>query len=340
MSINRSTSRARTDQPSSHRRLADLLRESDEVLIPYDPAEQKLYRQGKGMYAKPGVGWPLREGKSRFGEFPLVVVREHFRQLGYVVLASEPRLKAAGFILLSYSGKQLKGDRAYRRMERIFGKQRLAELNARADLAKRRATRSRGGGDPDLFIFRKSDPSDCVFVEVKHRDQLTPKQKAAFPFIRELCPVAVARLVAAPKWQWQPGAVDRQREHIEIRHGDAANSAYDEWCPIAVIGKPKNHVFPVSWLVKPNGPDQRRMLADTRQELDFYLVEKEETDPWGYAQYHCNTGANLYSRVHWSYFPAGSRGERRSSMVLRLSTEEAEKLFGEQVQPGTARKNT
>ena len=26
-------------------------------------------------------------------------------------------------------------------------------------------------------------------------------------------------------------------------------------------------------------------------------------DPWSYAIYHCGTAANIYSPVHWSYFP-------------------------------------
>jgi hypothetical protein len=42
-----------------------------------------------------------------------------------------------------------------------------------------------------------------------------------------------------------------------------------------------------------------------RQELDFYLVQLEEPDPWRYAIYHCTTAANIYSSVHWGYFPTG-----------------------------------
>ena len=61
--------------------------------------------------------WP-----RQIREFPLVVVREHYRRMGYVVLASEPRLSnEEGFILLSYPGKRRAGDPAYRRMETIFG---------------------------------------------------------------------------------------------------------------------------------------------------------------------------------------------------------------------------
>jgi hypothetical protein len=333
MSVDESKTKTLKARPEARARRAERLLESPETRIPYDPSERVRYRDGKGAYASRKVRWPFHEGRGRFGEFPLVVVREHFRRLGYVVLASEPRLKADGFILLSYPGKRLTGDPAYRRMEQIFGKERLAELNARADQAKRKKTGNRSGGDPDLFVFRKGDPADRFFVEVKDRDHLTGKQKATFRLIRELCRVVVARLVAVPKWQWQPGVVDRRREHIELRHGDAAESAYEEWCPIAVVGKPKDHVFPVSWLVNSGRPDYRRMIADTRKELDFYLVEhpKDFPDtgrPWEYAIYHCGTGANMYSKVHWSYFPSGRQGDRHSSMVVQLSADEAVQLFG------------
>jgi hypothetical protein len=65
-------------------------------------------------------------------------------------------------------------------------------------------------------------------------------------------------------------------------------------------------VFAVEWLVKQDSLAHQAMLADARRELDFYLVEKHEPDPWAYACYHCNTGANMYSRVHWLYFSTGN----------------------------------
>jgi hypothetical protein len=125
-----------------------------------------------------------------------VVAREHFRKVGYTVLASEPRLpKEEGFIVVSYPGKRRAGDPAYRRMEAIFGAQVLADLNEEADIAKKETTGNRGGGDPDLFVFRPGVPTDRFFVEVKHHDQLIEKQRVTFPFIEKLCPVVVARLV-------------------------------------------------------------------------------------------------------------------------------------------------
>lgn len=118
-----------------------------------------------------------------------------------------------------------------------------------------------------------------------------------------------------PQWRWGDGAVEDREEHIELRHGKVAEALYEDWLPVARIGKPKRHVFPVHWLVKPDSTDNLAIISDARQELDFYLVEKGERDPWRYAQYHCSTGANIYSSVHWSYFPDGRSGDRVASTV-------------------------
>ena len=120
-------------------------------------------------------------------------------------------------------------------------------------------------------------------------------------------------------WGWREADVDVQEEHIELRYGDAETSAYEQWLPVALIGRPTNHVFPVRWLLpRSSNPE---IISEVQRDLDFYLVEHPKDfagtgHPWWYAQYHCNTAANMYSSVHWSYFPNGNRGQRRSSMVI------------------------
>ncbi len=54
------------------------------------------------------------------------------------------------------------------------------------------------------------------------------------------------------------------------------------------------------------------LSADRKTELNFYLVEKGEPDPWAYAKYHCTTASNLYSSVHWSYYPEGDKDGEHS----------------------------
>jgi hypothetical protein len=46
-------------------------------------------------------------------------------------------------------------------------------------------------------------------------------------------------------------------------------------------------------------PVVARALADTRKELDFYLLDVGRPDPWAYAHYHCGTASNVYGKVHW-----------------------------------------
>ncbi len=141
--------------------------------------------------------WPLRQGRGKYGEFPVVVLRKHYIDQGYKVLASEPRLPhGEGFIVVSYPGKRRRRDPAYLRMAELFGLEALDSLNALCDKAKLEASESLGGGDPDLFVY-KPQTSERFFVEVKHKDFITPKQRAVFPLLHEqLCEVKIMRVFA------------------------------------------------------------------------------------------------------------------------------------------------
>ena len=135
------------------------------------------------------------------------------------------------------------------------------------------------------------------------------------------------------EWRWQDRVVDAHGKHIELRYGDAVKGAYENWHPIARVGRPKKHVFPVEWLIAADSPEHESMILEVQQELDFYFVEKGEPDPWAFAKYHCNTRANIYSLVHWSYFPNGIKGKRHSSTVMRLSSEEVALIFEDAKEP-------
>ncbi len=167
----------------------------NELEVPFDPSELKRYKSKDpaGLYFS--VGWPRSLGKSRHGEFPVVVAREYFRAEGYTVLASEPELpNGEGFLLVAYPGKRERRHPAYERMVEHFGDAVLERLNRCADRRKIEYSKSRGGGDPDLFVFRGRER---FFVEVKWRDQITQKQSLTFPLIERHCqvPIKVARIV-------------------------------------------------------------------------------------------------------------------------------------------------
>jgi len=122
------------------------------------------------------------------------------------------------------------------------------------------------------------------------------------------------------KWRWQVGPVDEKKEHIELSYGNAGELPYESWEPIARIGKPTKRTFLVDWLILKDSPAYHEILVKAQEDLDFYLVEHKWPDHWEYAIYHCNTAANIYSDVHWSYFQEGKQGERYASEVVEKSS--------------------
>lgn len=171
-----------------------------ELTIPFDSRQVALYQSGDKSCIYHSVRWPLKQGRGKWGEFTLVVVREHYRRLGYTVLASEPRLPdGQGFILLSYPGYRKRRHGAYTQMGKLLGTDlaTLDALNRIADKAKIAVTGNNGGGDPDLFVY-KLDGSERFFVEAKYKDDLTSKQRVTFPIIRkQKWEVKVVRIMEA-----------------------------------------------------------------------------------------------------------------------------------------------
>ena len=105
---------------------------------------------------------------------------------------------------------------------------------------------------------------------------------------------------------------------MELRYGSAQARSYQDWSLLARVGAPQGNVFAVQWLLEPDSPEATAMIAAARRELDFYLTELHGSDPWAYAMYHCNTASNMYSDVHWSFFPDGQQGAHASSKVVHL----------------------
>jgi hypothetical protein len=141
--------------------------------------------------------WPHLVGRGKYGEFPLVVVGEYYRRQGYTVWFCEPALERyadpdfVGFMLVSYPGRRVAAHPAYKRMRAVFGATTVEALNVEADRAKRqmdRGTGGRGGGDPDLFVFKGRER---FFVEVKWKDHITDKQLVTFPIIADHCDVEI-----------------------------------------------------------------------------------------------------------------------------------------------------
>jgi hypothetical protein len=88
---------------------------------------------------------------------------------------------------------------------------------------------------------------------------------------------------------------------MKLVYGDAE-------LPVALVAKPVGHTFVVEFLQIPeiDQSEYDRIKRAVTWQLTYYLVELGEKDPWKYAIYHCGTASNLYSDVHWGYFPGGA----------------------------------
>lgn len=78
----------------------------------------------------------------------------------------------------------------------------MNEFNKAAEEAKLQSKHNgnRGGGDPDLFVYKRDGQRVRFFVEAKHNDNLTTNQQVVFPLIEKLlgCPVKIVRIYPQP----------------------------------------------------------------------------------------------------------------------------------------------
>ena len=111
----------------------------------------------------------------------------------------------------------------------------------------------------------------------------------------------------ASEWRWQVGNVDRTKEHIEIRVGTDESVPCEQWTLVALVAPPDDHMFTVEFLITENDPANRALLEKARSQLQFYLIDLNEKNPWAYARYHCTTASNIYSKVQWSWHRASPR---------------------------------
>jgi len=108
------------------------------------------------------------------------------------------------------------------------------------------------------------------------------------------------------KWEWKEGTVDRTEAHLRLYCGEWGESAL----LLALVSKPVENSFTVEFLEVQNisQTEREQIKAEVTKELNYYLVGLGEPDPWKYAIYHCGTAANVYSFIHWAYFPKGDSG--------------------------------
>ena len=118
-------------------------------------------------------------------------------------------------------------------------------------------------------------------------------------------------------WQWYPGKVDLKNRYFELKYGND---------PLAVarVGIGINKNFIVEFLININDDIERQkeIFNYVLWEIELYLINNSEPDPIEYMINHTKKCANMYSKVHWIYFPKGSK------RAILLSKESAfEKSF-------------
>jgi hypothetical protein len=115
--------------------------------------------------------------------------------------------------------------------------------------------------------------------------------------------------------RWQEGRVDPAKQHFELRYGSTEHDWNEnEWIPVALIGPPRNRIVNVQFLVDPNEPKNAEAVSKVKREIQFYLIDLGESDPWRYARYHCGTESNIYSEVHWSFFKTETKIKGQDSL--------------------------
>lgn len=95
-------------------------------------------------------------------------------------------------------------------------------------------------------------------------------------------------------WEWREG---------QLRHGEGS-AGWDAWTLVAIVGREPEGLANVQFVMDKSDTGNSKMLQEAAKELNFYLAELREEDPWRYLQYHCTTMADVYSSAHWSFITA------------------------------------
>ena len=123
------------------------------------------------------------------------------------------------------------------------------------------------------------------------------------------------------------GVVDVRGDFFLLSYGKLGDS--EKLRPVAIVGKTDGAggCFSLELVDGASGEARDAVMAD----LQFFLVDKGEVDPWGYAAYHCSTAANIYSSVHWGYWPKGYAASEWPDLLpsgLRARFEGARRISG------------
>jgi hypothetical protein len=120
---------------------------------------------------------------------------------------------------------------------------------------------------------------------------------------------------ASGQWAWREQSVDSANDHFDLRYGSVNDANWNAWVVVARVSRPIKKVFGVEFLIDAADSTSASMIADVVRDLDFYLLTRP--DPWDHAHYHCGTGANLYSSVHWSFHRGKGNKDSATTKVTK-----------------------
>jgi len=102
-------------------------------------------------------------------------------------------------------------------------------------------------------------------------------------------------------YTWQEGRVDQTQSHLKILYVPDIEHEGPSFV-IAAISPPEQYVFRVELFpaTLPAEMDPLPIMEGVKRELDYFLIELREVDPWKYAKYHCNSTSNVYSHFQWA----------------------------------------
>lgn len=113
------------------------------------------------------------------------------------------------------------------------------------------------------------------------------------------------------------GQVDTEGEHFEMSCG-SIQEVKPKFVKVGLLAKNSDGDFVYQFTIEKNDANKdifKRVLKD----FEFYLLEhgpKSFTkDGWEYAKYHSTTSSDVYSYVHWSFYPPAKHIEDRKKAI-------------------------
>jgi len=109
---------------------------------------------------------------------------------------------------------------------------------------------------------------------------------------------------------WVEGSVNRAVQHFVISYGSGCMDEGDiPETPVALVGPPIGGRAIVEFLVDKSDLSTRESVDAVVGEIDFYLTELGDPNPWRYCLLHTGTLSNAFSRVHWECHMSGLEHE-------------------------------